>query len=487
MIFLKLGELLAKGLIKNGNFPYDAEVLSAVSDSRKVTPGALFIAMQGEKQDGRAHIKEALDRGAAFVICEGDDQIISDDRILLCDNVRRTDAHIQASLHGDAQDKLTIVAVTGTNGKTTTAQMIHDILQASGIKTGLIGTVRCDLGSRIVDSDMTTPDTERLYSYLDEMQKSGCTHCVMEASSHALAYEKLSPMKIKVGVFLNLSREHLDYHKTMEAYAQAKAKLFSLCGNAIVNADDAYRSYMTGRAEKDFFFSLCDKSADFPAMNTISYGLEGSGFYLHERYFHISLAGEYFISDALAAIGACSLLGIDEEKCAHALSQFRSVAGRMEKVDLASSDFSIFIDFAHTPESLRRTLLTARSADHTRLCVVFGCGGERDRGKRALMGEVAAAIADRVIITSDNPRGEDPMDIINEVASGTNGKAAIIEDRESAIDYAVQTAIAGEIILIAGKGHEEYMIRNGIKTHFSDMECAKKAYEKHWGEEKRTL
>jgi len=458
----------------------DPDVSAIVQDSRRVRPGCLFAAVPGSVADGSDYIDDALRRGAVGVVCEREHKIAG--CRLIVEDVHSAFAHIAAVLNGKPSQKLKVGGVTGTNGKTTVAYMMRDVLRSFGTECGLIGTVAYEVGPRTIAADRTTPGADRVQDLLRQMVDVGCGAAVMEVSSHALVQQRAAAVDFDVAVFTNLTHEHLDYHKTMEAYYEAKASLFrnlKPTAAAVINIDDEWGlklmaedlpcrkiSYsIEGAAD----ISAADVSVD---VSGCSFVLQSGGSSLPVR---LKLLGRHNISNALACIGACRELGAAVEDSAAVLGKMLPVCGRLEPVD-AGGDFAVFIDYAHTGDALEHALKAVREITEGRVIVVFGCGGDRDREKRPVMGRIAAELADAVVVTSDNPRSESPAEVIKNIMAGIDGlsvEVECIEDRAAAIRYAVGIAEKGDCVLIAGKGHETYQECGGRKIHFDDHELGR--------------
>jgi UDP-N-acetylmuramoyl-L-alanyl-D-glutamate--2,6-diaminopimelate ligase len=458
-------------------------------DSRKVSPGGLFVAVPGLKQDGRQYIGEALARGAVAVVGEGADPLPGGEvpRILV-PSAREALALLADAFFDHPSRALTLIGITGTNGKTTTSFLAESVLRAAGHRTGLIGTIQYRIGDEGTAAGQTTPEAVELQSLLARMRGAGVTAAAMEVSSHALALRRVDGTAFDVGVFTNLTQDHLDFHGTLEAYREAKGRLFRLLAAggkpgtcAVVNADDpASRSMIEGIAVRTLTFGLHD--ADVRSRRHRS-GLDGIRMEVETPAGPVSvtsaLVGEHNVMNLLAAVAVGVALGIDAERIARGLGGVRTVPGRFERVE-AGQPFLVVVDYAHTPDALERTLATAKRLlpPSGRLGVVFGCGGDRDRGKRPLMGAIAARLADRAWITSDNPRTERPEAIIAEIAAGLPagapaGRYVTIPDRKAAIRDAIGWARAGDVMVIAGKGHETYQIIGTEVLPFDDRDVAR--------------
>src|SRR6266540_762873 len=468
----------------------DREVVGLAYDSRRVTPGVVFIAIPGQNTDGHEYIGAALDRGAAAVICERAGMLPPRATRIRVPDVREAMACVARSYYEHPSAKLKVLGVTGTNGKTTVAFMIRTILEAAGMSTGLIGTVRYEIGDRIIPAARTTPESLEVQQMMSQMLKANCEACVMEVSSHALDQKRVLGVEFDVAIFTNLTRDHLDYHGTMENYFAAKQKLFTALERgakkaaAVINIDDAFGARLAGttKVEVELNFGL-RQSARLRATR-IEIGADGSRFIVEapERKFalRLPLLGRHNIYNALAAVGACLALKVDVVKIQAALNKMAAVPGRLERVD-CGQPFGVLVDYAHTDDALRNVLTTLRELTKGRLLLAFGCGGNRDAGKRARMGRVAAELADFTLITSDNPRKEDPGKIAAQIEEGflaVRAEACAIElDRRRAIQQIIGKAEPGDIVLIAGKGHETYQEFDDTVVPFDDRVHAQEALE----------
>ncbi len=469
MIFLKVRDLLrgvcVKGCIDESINELD--ITDITSDSRRVKSGSMYISISGLTADGDDFIEDAFRAGAAVVISE---KVNTEGCCICVCGAREAYARIWSNLCSNPADKVKIIAVTGTNGKTSVSHMIKAILECAGYKTALIGTI---------NNTLTTPDPCDLYPMLADMAASGVQYVVMEASSHALYFDKLSPIKVSTGVFTNLTPEHLDFHGTMQNYAAAKAKLFRICKNAVVNYDDGYCNTVCpiDITSKRITFSGVSCDADITAKNVRNLGIDGIEYDLsldESRVFCVKcgIPGLFTVYNTLAAVGCALAEGIDIRFILSGLRGMCGVKGRIERVP--SEGAAVFIDYAHTPDALEKLLLTVRGfrRDTQKITLLFGCGGDRDRAKRPLMGAIASRLADFVIITSDNSRTEDRRSIIDQILRGIDKERPyiVIEDRKEAIEYALDNTDENGIILLAGKGHEEYEIGPQGKRYFSERE-----------------
>jgi UDP-N-acetylmuramoyl-L-alanyl-D-glutamate--2,6-diaminopimelate ligase len=454
------------------------------TDSRLVQDGDIFVAVKGTAYDGHDFIDQALVNGAKFIVCQQDRQHpIRDGRheSVVVDDTIEAAAILAQATEGDPASKLTNLAVTGTNGKTTVAFLVQSIIGHAGQKCGLIGTVMYDTCSdSIHEAPLTTPDCLDIAAKQKEMVENGAQYMVIEASSHALSQNRLAQINFKAAAFTNLSGDHLDYHKTKEDYLAAKAGLFSALSPdaaAVLNKQSPEAELIAAQTSaRLLWYSIGEKSdvtAHIESMDTAGtvFALEYAG---QSSVVSTPLPGLYNVSNCLAAAGLCLAAGFDAETIAAGLSALKTIPGRLEKIE--GGDFSVIIDYAHTDDALKNVLTTLKPLCKGKLRVVFGCGGDRDKTKRPRMAKVAEELADFAIVTSDNPRTEEPTDIINDVIAGfEKGQTqtiAIEPDRKKAIELAVKSAGKDDIVLIAGKGHEDYQIIGTQKSHFSDKEIA---------------
>jgi len=484
---MKLQELLRGTEISGLTGPADAEIRSIAYDSRRVTPGALFFALHGEKLEGVKFVEDALRRGAIVVASQSARPAnITKDVAwieLPVGSDRRGLATVAANFYGHPTAALKLAGVTGTNGKTTTAHLVDSIVRAAGFTSGLIGTTgyRTPKGSRTALN--TTPESLDLQQMFAEIRDAGGTHVSLEASSHALAMDRLWGCHFTAAIFTNLTRDHLDYHKTLEEYFAAKRRLFEGTGAGapdagIVNADDPYSAQLRGLARRTLTYGL--KNGSGVTAQKFALSFEGLEFTALTPAGNIEvrsrLVGRINVYNILAAIGAGIALDIPRAKIEEGIASLKLVPGRFEHID-EGQPFLVAVDYAHTDDALRNLIATARELSHAgRIITVFGAGGERDRTKRPLMGEAAGSLSDLVVLTSDNPRGEDPIRIINDVVVGlqkANAKYRVEPDREQALAIALDEAGPGDIVLLAGKGHETYQVLRDQTIDFDDREKAR--------------
>lgn len=480
---MKLGELLRNLDVLDASAAMDMEIGGVSYDSRKTQPGDLFVAIRGFESDGHKFIPAAMARGAAAVLCE---EAPSDGtpyvRVADC---RKGLAYVSREFFGDPAKEMTLIGITGTSGKTTSSYLIKHMLEMKlDAKVGLIGTNGNMIGSECLHSDHTTPESYELHKLFRRMADEGCTHVVMEVSSHALALERVAGIEYDVGVYTNLSQDHLDLHGTMEEYAAAKRLLFRQCKLGCLNADDKWTDFMlNGATCKAMTFSAESDSADLTAkdIRLSATGVRFAAVYKDELALtRLAIPGNFSVHNALGAIAVGLSLGISLADCCDAMASAKGVKGRVEVVP-TDGDYSIIIDYSHKPGALETVLQTLRPVVKGRLVCLFGCGGDRDKVKRPIMGAIAADNSDFVIVTSDNPRTEEPEEIIREIVAGMKNKRTpkkVVCDREEAIHWAIDNARPGDVILLAGKGHEDYQVVGHEKRHMDEREIVADWLEK---------
>ena len=450
----------------------EAEVSGLAYSSDSVSPGTLFFCVRGFTADGHDFARNAVERGAAALVVErplglGVPEVVVPD-------VRAAMGPAAARFHGDPTSKLAVVGITGTNGKTTTAFLVRQILEEAGMQTGLLGTVKQVVGGEEEPVERTTPEAIDVQATFRRMLDSGDRACAMEVSSHALELGRAAGIRFAAKVFTNLTQDHLDFHETMEAYYLAKRRLFDEPGPAVVNLDDQYGRRLAEELGDVVGFGVEARDAEFAASDVV-FDVNGSRFTVRGTGIRTRLPGLFNVQNALAAIAATAQLGVPLEMAARALAGAPRVPGRFEPVE-EGQPFGVLVDYAHTPDSLENVLRAARELTEGRVHVVFGAGGDRDRGKRPLMGEVAARLADRVIVTSDNPRSEEPDAIVAEILAGAGPGVESEVDRRRAIGLAIAGAEPGDVVVIAGKGHEQGQeFEGGRKEPFDDVEVAREA------------
>jgi len=470
--------------------PQNLDIRGLAYDSRHVQPGFLFVALRGLHQNGTQYVDEAIRRGAVAVVTEGNGWTRRDIAHIRVEDARRAMAEIACAFYNHPARHLQLIGITGTNGKSTTSFMCRDMLKADGRTPGLLGTIRYEIGERQIPASRTTPEAPDIQRMLDQMVRAGCRSAVMEVSSHGLDQKRTWGMDLDVGVFTNLTQDHLDYHKTMEAYFAAKTLLFRALGQAekqaaaCINLDDPWGQQLayTGGLTAQVLGFGTHPSAVVRADEVVVNG-EGCAFGLTTPWgtapARLSLLGRHNVSNALAAIAACGALGVPLQTMLGVLAAMPAVPGRLEPVPNRRG-LTVFVDYAHTDDALSNVLHTLRELTRGRLIAVFGCGGNRDKTKRPKMGAVVARLADYAIITSDNPRNEDPAEIIAQVVAGfgTTPNFETEVDREKAIAKALALARPGDVVLIAGKGHENYQEFVNTIVPFDDREVTARLLKK---------
>jgi len=477
---MKLSELLEVLPEARADGELSAEVRGIKYDSRKVESGDVFVALKGEHLDGHDFVREACRRGAVAVVVERKVEAPGTIKVVVRDT-RKALALLSAKFFGEPARKLKIIGVTGTNGKTTVSFLVRSVLEEAGVRTGLIGTVEYIIGGRKFPASLTTPLPPELHRAFGRMVEAGDRAVVMEVSSHSLVLDRVYGLPFSVGVFTNLSRDHLDFHLTMEDYFRAKAKLFEMLepsGWAVYNGDDPYGAMLREHTKAQLISYGLSEGVDVRAEGVVC-DRQGVVFTLRSPWgdfpVRLRLSGRFNVYNALAAAGVGLALGVRPEDVVRGMVSVESVPGRFERVDLGQG-FEVIVDYAHTPDALENLLLSAREISQGRVLVVFGCGGERDRGKRPRMGEVAGRLADFVFVTSDNPRSEPPERIIEDILEGMpeGAKYVVEEDRRRAIGRAIRMAREGDVVVIAGKGHESYQIVGDRKFPFDDRKVAER-------------
>jgi UDP-N-acetylmuramoyl-L-alanyl-D-glutamate--2,6-diaminopimelate ligase len=488
---MQLEKLLRTIAVRQVIGPLDREVESVAYDSRRVQRNGVFVALRGEKTDGHQFVDQAIDQGASVIVTEREEKHPRATCVVV-ENTRVALADIAVAFYRRPAERLKLAGVTGTNGKTTTTFLIKHICEQAGLRCGLIGTVRYEIGERILPATRTTPESLDLQELLASIVNAGCRAAAMEVSSHALAQERTRGIEWDVAVFTNLSQDHLDFHGTMEKYFEAKARLFTALSAqqkkrkavAIVNIDDRYGEQLLDKIDKDISTITFGSGvrADFRASNYraefggTSYQLAARG---RSYLVRLPLIGRFNVSNSLAALAAVGALGIDLRQAVLTLAKSPQVPGRLEMVP-AKRQFQVFVDYAHTPDALLNVIKTLRELEPRRVIVVFGCGGNRDRQKRPRMAEVVDRNADYAIITSDNPRKEDPEAIIAQVEKGfRSNHFEKFVDRTEAINRAIELVQPRDIVLIAGKGHETYQEFADRTIPFDDIQVARRAIENH--------
>jgi UDP-N-acetylmuramoyl-L-alanyl-D-glutamate--2,6-diaminopimelate ligase len=445
-------------------------------DSRAVRPGSIFVALRGERADGHAFLDAAVRAGAATVVVDevyaGTDAPVSGAATVVVEDTRRAFSRLSAAYFGYPAQALRMVGITGTNGKTTTTHLVAAIFEAAGIPAGAVGTLGARFGGAMWSLDNTTPLALELQGLLAAMRDRGARAVVMEVSSHALALDRVADIDFEIGALTNVTRDHLDFHASFEDYAAAKRSLFERSRWAVLGSDDAHgKAWARELALQDrpvTTYGFHD-DAGLRAENVVL-DAHGSAFDVDGRRFTIRLPARFNVQNALAALGIARAAGIGDDVSARALAAFERVPGRMEHIE--AGGVHVLVDYAHTPDALDVVLRAARETATGSLAVVFGCGGDRDRGKRPQMGRIASELADRVVVTSDNPRSEAPQAIVDDIVAGIGDMGAVrIElDRRAAIRRAIAEAVPGDVVVVAGKGHETYQIIGDATQHFDDRD-----------------
>ena len=471
---MKLREIVKNLNILDANADMDMEIRGISYDSRKTQPGDLFVAIRGFESDGHRFIPKAVEKGAAAVLCEAAPEDgtpyvrVADCRLGLALSSRE--------FFGNPAAEMTMIGITGTSGKTTSSYLLKHLLESKlDAKVGLIGTNGNMIGDEFLHTEHTTPESYELHRLFRSMADAGCTHVVMEVSSHSLTLERVAGIAYDVGLYTNLSQDHLDFHHTMEEYCDAKSILFDRCDVAIYNADDPWHERLLAHCPCRTFSYSAKGEADLSAKNirlhagSVDYDAQADTEWAHV---HVGIPAIFTVYNTLDAISACWNLGVSIADCADALARNHGVKGRMEIIPTPGMDFTVLNDYAHKPDALENVLASVRGFAKGRTVVVFGCGGDRDRTKRPIMGGIAARLADFSIVTSDNPRTEEPMAIIDDILEGMKGCTAyaVEPDRVKAIHYAMDHAQPGDVIVLAGKGHEDYQEINHQHFHMDERE-----------------
>ncbi len=456
----------------------DIEITGIAYDSRKVKPGYLFVAVKGFETDGHKYIEMAIKNGAVAVI--GEEDITCDCVYVKVENSRRVLNQVAAAFFGHPERKLKIIGITGTNGKTTTTYIIRHILSLVGVRCDLIGTNQTIIGEEVVESSRTTPESLDLFEIFSKMVSTGGRYVVMEVSSHSLALDRVYGIEFETAVITNITQEHLDFHKTLENYAEAKAILFTMSKSAAVNVDSDFKDVILKKVKGKLLTYGIDNEAMIKAEN-LRMSERGVIFDINEEnvshQMRLGIPGKFSVYNALAAICACKNIGISDTDIRKGLALARPVVGRIEVVHL-NTPYTIIIDYAHTPDGMENIISAVRGFAKKRVITLFGCGGNRDSIKRPKMGEIAENMSDLVIVTSDNPRCENPADIIKDILAGMKKDNHVsIENRYDAIKYAMSVAEEGDIIILAGKGHETYQEIKHVKHDFDEREIIKRILE----------
>lgn len=470
---MKLQELLKDVAVLRCTAAEDTEICEVRYDSRTVQPGDLFVAIRGYATDGHRYIDKALAQGAAAVVCE---EAPEGAPAVVVENARRALAQIAANRFGHPADSMVMLGVTGTNGKTTTTYLVKHMLEAAGHKVGLIGTNQNLIGDEVIGTERTTPESYELHALFARMRDAGCTHVIMEVSSHSLVLDRVYGIRFAVGAFTNLTQDHLDFHKTMEEYRRAKALLFAISDKGVINLDDPAAKAMLADAQCPCLTFSCEKdAADLTAKN-LKLHADGVEFVAATKgdlaRVKLPIPGHFSAENALTALGIVLQLGMPLADAAKSLATATGVKGRVEVVP-TDTDYTVLIDYAHSPDGVENVLRAVRGFAKGRVVALFGCGGDRDRTKRPKMGKIAADLADFCIVTSDNPRTEDPKAIIDDILEGMKGTKTpmqVIVDRPEAIHWALAHAQKNDVIVLMGKGHETYQEVNHVKHHMDERE-----------------
>lgn len=473
---MKLQDLLKGVAVLESTAAPDTEINEVRYDSRAVRPGDLFVAIRGYATDGHQYIGKALEQGAAAIVCE---EATAGTPAVVVENARRALAEIAANRFGHPADSMVMLGVTGTNGKTTTTYLVKHMLEDAGHKVGLIGTNQNLIGDEVVETERTTPESYELHALFARMRDAGCTHVIMEVSSHSLVLDRVHGIHFAVGAFTNLTQDHLDFHKTMEEYRRAKALLFTISDKGVINLDDPAAGAMLADAKCPCLTFSCEKdAADLTAKN-LKLHADGVEFVAATRgdlaRVKLPIPGHFSAENALTALGIVLQLGMPLADAAKSLATATGVKGRVEVVP-TDTDYTVLIDYAHSPDGVENVLRAVRGFARGRVVALFGCGGDRDRTKRPKMGKIAADLADFCIVTSDNPRTEDPKTIIDDILEGMKGTKTpmqVIVDRPEAIHWALAHAKKDDIIVLMGKGHETYQEVNHVKHHMDEREIVR--------------
>jgi len=472
---MKLKELLDGIAVQEMHADPEWEISAVAYDSRKVVPGGMFVAISGFAVDGNKFIPMAMEKGAAVVVTAKRPNL--DIPFVLVESDRLALAIIGGNYYNHPAKAMKMVGVTGTNGKTSTTLLLKQVLEKTrGAKVGLIGTMENYIGDQVIPTERTTPESFELQGLFAQMRDAGCDYVVMEVSSHAIALDRVAGIRFDVAAFTNLTEDHLDFHKTMENYCDTKAELFSRCEKAVVNGDDPWVRRITAKANCDLLTTAVKGNGDLKAED-LRLRSDGIGFTAvkdgQSVTVSLGIPGKFTVYNALSVLGIASQLGVSLGEAAAALATAEGVRGRVEVAPTPGKPYTVLLDYAHTPDGLENVLSSVRGFCKGRLIAVFGCGGDRDPIKRPIMGSIGVRLADVAVITSDNPRTEDPDAIIADIlkgVSGEDGSYTVITDRRKAIRYAMDIAGKDDIIVLAGKGHETYQEINGVKYHLDERE-----------------
>ncbi len=472
---MKLKELLSGIPVLEANVNMEQEITAVAYDSRKVTPGSLFAAITGFAADGNRFIPMAMEKGAAAVVTAKRPEM--EIPYILVENDRLALAIMGANYYNHPVEAMTLIGVTGTNGKTSVTLLLKQVLEkCMGAKVGLVGTMSNYIGDMALPTERTTPESFELQGLFAQMRDAGCQYVVMEVSSHAIALDRVGGVHFDVAAFTNLTEDHLDFHGTMENYCDTKAELFARCGKAVANLDDEWFSRVMAKADCPILATSAIHDAALKAENLVlrADGVSFTAVHSAEKVqVELPIPGKFTVYNALTVLGIAQQLGISLQMAADALKTAQGVKGRVEVVPTPGTDYTVLIDYAHTPDGLENVLSSVSGFCKGRLISVFGCGGDRDPMKRPVMGDIGVRLSDFAIITSDNPRTEAPMAIISDILRGVDEKYdnyIVIEDRRKAIRYAMDMAQKDDIIVLAGKGHETYQQIGGVKHHLDERE-----------------
>ena len=472
---MKLKKLLEGIEIIESTADMELDIASVAYDSRKVERGGLFVAISGFASDGNRFIPMAMEKGAAVIVTAKKPEL--DVPYVLVPSDRLALALIGCNFYSHPARSMTMIGVTGTNGKTSVTLLLKQVIEkVLGAKVGLIGTMENRIGALVIPTERTTPESFELQGLFAQMRDAGCKYVVMEVSSHAIALERIGGVRFDVAAFTNLTEDHLDFHKTMENYCDTKAELFNRCDKAVLNCDDSWFERISQNVKCDMLTTSVKGSGSLNARDLLLRA-DGIAFTAEMGTEHASVSlqipGRFTVYNAITVLGIASQLGISLQTAASALATAEGVRGRVEVVPTPGKPYTVLLDYAHTPDGLENVLTSVRDFCKGNLIVVFGCGGDRDPIKRPIMGHIGVSLADFAVITSDNPRNEDPMTIISDILKGvknTDGEYIVIENRRKAIQYAMDKAGKNDIIILAGKGHETYQEIRGVKHHLDERE-----------------
>ena len=472
---MKLKKLLEGIEIIESTADMELDIASVAYDSRKVERGGLFVAISGFASDGNRFIPMAMEKGAAVIVTAKKPEL--DVPYVLVPSDRLALALIGCNFYSHPARSMTMIGVTGTNGKTSVTLLLKQVIEkVLGAKVGLIGTMENRIGDLVIPTERTTPESFELQGLFAQMRDAGCKYVVMEVSSHAIALERIGGVRFDVAAFTNLTEDHLDFHKTMENYCDTKAELFNRCCKAVLNCDDSWFERISQNVKCDMLTTSVKGSGSLNARDLLLRA-DGIAFTAEMGTEHASVSlqipGRFTVYNAITVLGIASQLGISLQTAASTLATAEGVRGRVEVVPTPGKPYTVLLDYAHTPDGLENVLTSVRDFCKGNLIVVFGCGGDRDPIKRPIMGHIGVSLADFAVITSDNPRNEDPMTIISDILKGvedTDGEYIVIENRRKAIQYAMDKAGKNDIIILAGKGHETYQEIRGVKHHLDERE-----------------